>query len=194
MKLYIRSVSSDNAELQQALQDYDDRKAAYDARMKVWDRDGRVWHKAYTAWEEEVKTNPDTPRPDPNKLDKVHIAPWCDPEYSMNDAEHNVTVKALDSIAGQDKWIKVGREYWVKVLSRTKNVRKYIYYTCQWFCDCSLGSNSFSVVKRREDELKVDIPLEILDESEFCEYVANKFSWTGVDATYVAEMIHERAN
>ena len=194
MKVLIQSTSSADGELDRALYDYDERKAAYDARMVAYKRSLGAWGRAYDKWEEELKTNPDAPRPDPMQIGKIHKHPQFDPEFSMEDAEHNVTVKALDSIVGQDKWIKVGQEYWIKVLSRTKNVRKYIYYTCQWFCDCSLGSTSFSVVKRREDELKVDIPLEILSGDEFCEYVANKFARAGVDAAYIAEMIHEKVN
>lgn len=175
MKVYIRSTSSSDSELQQALRDYNARKDRFDARMNEYDQDAETWRNAYSQWEEDIKTNPDTPRPDPNKILKISRHPRFDEEYSMDDAEHNLTVKALDSIVGQDKWIRVNRNYWVKVLSRTKNVKRYIYYKCQWFCDAVLGTTSFQTEKNREDAFKVDVPLEILDEQEFCDYVAERF-------------------
>lgn len=187
MKLYIKSDILLDPELQSVMDEYNTRSNRYDERMKAWDSHNKEWRMMYDAWLEERKSNPDAPRP---KQD-VMVAPWCDPEYSMDEARHNVTIKTLDYVAGTNMWVKVNRNYWVKVLSRTKNPRKYIYYTCQLWCECVLGTGSFEVVKYRDDNIKVDIPIQILTENEFCKFVAKRFDPVISDPAQIEYAIYE---
>ena len=190
MKLYIRSGILLDPELQSVMDEYNARLDRYNAREEEFHKQNYAWREKYDAWQEELKTNPDAPRPDPHDDGDIVVAPWCDPEYSMGEAKHKLTIKTLDYIAGTNMWVKVDNHWWVKVLSRTKNPRKYIYYVCQSWNECSLGSSSFEVSKIRDDDVEVEVPIEILHENEFCKFVADKFSRVISDPIQIEDWIY----
>lgn len=195
MKLYIKSATTLPTELQQAMQEYNDRKKRLDTRVSEYNAQFEPWITALDAWEEERKTNPEAPMPDRKQFEKyetIHRDPRFDSEYSIEEAEHTLTMTTLAYVAGTDNWVKVNRDMWVKVISMTENPRKYTYYNCQVFVDFALGTESFKLKKYRDDDLHVVIPLEILSEGEFCDYIANKF-FEHPDDGYIADMIRENS-
>jgi len=190
MKRYIRSAIL-LPELYDVMDEYNTRLDRYNARMEDWDRHCDEWRTMYDAWQKELKTNPDAPRPE----QELMIAPWCDPEYSMSEARHKLTVETLNCIAGMDLWVKMEHGWWIKVLSRTKNPRKYIHYTYQIWNECSLGSGSFIVKKLRDDKMNdVSIPITIVSEYEFCQKVADKFSYVIHDPAQIEDWIYSAAH
>lgn len=194
MKRYIRS--SLDSDLQKAMREYDARKKRLDDRTAQYEAELEPRKRAAEKWLEAQKNDPNAPAPNLKELDDamtVKTVPMFDPEYSIFDAERNLTMKTLDYVAGTDMWVKINREEWIKVLSRTKNVRKYVYYKCQRFHESGLGSMSFRVTKYREDELKVAIPVEMLSEDEFCDFVSNKFFKHPDDDGFIASMIQENS-
>ena len=116
MKVYITADSTTNS-LREAQRQYNARKARYDERMKLYDKSLEAWRAAYDEWEEAVKTNPDLPRPDPQVIQEVKVAPWCDPDYSMDEARKELTAQVLNTIAGKDMVVRFRDGRWVMVLS-----------------------------------------------------------------------------
>ena len=192
MKLYISAASI--SEIRDAQRVYDARKARYDARMAEVEQDVQNWKAACSAWEEELKTNPAAPRPDPDVIKKVRIHPRYDPEYEIKSSLTELTAKVLNYISGKELAVRSkSYKYWIIVRSGPYTPKTGTYYKCIIYSEDSFVDHTVNLIKQPLDRIYLALPIEILTFEELAEHLTSSGFIRCMDPEYILDYIYEHA-